>query len=154
MNPGEYVGEDGRTYRWEKQAGCYFHRCLTDAWRGAPIFDWPKAKAALDALIESEQEEWVELDDYRRIRPDGTEPQHRTYADRDWQVSLASTLWVVAFRAGLKTGQEKVRELAELVEQFVRLSPDGEHFSIYYTDNNGVIDSVRRLLTLAKAVKG
>ncbi len=67
MNPGEYVGKDGRTYRWEHRDTGYVHSCCyldgeTVWWPWVTINerDIPAAKAALDALVEAEGEEWVE----------------------------------------------------------------------------------------------
>ncbi len=63
MNPGEYIGKDGRTYRWGKNAA---GRLWTEVWdKSFPRWitasmdppDWPAAKAALDALIESQKDE-------------------------------------------------------------------------------------------------
>jgi len=149
MNPGEYVGEDGRTYQWER---------LGEHWTiagGLRINDWPKAKAALDALIESEQEEWVEIQPatfgqlgYRhngeRLQVCGT--------NDDWRdVTRADLLNI--FRAGLKAGQEQVQELVEAVEAFVQVSPTGL-VGLTWTDRGSAANTAVELLTLAKAVKG
>jgi len=74
MKAGEYVGRDGWTYRWYpgrrgNPRGEYFKRVReADDPDGIEERDcsWvakedrEKEQAALDALIESEQEEWVE----------------------------------------------------------------------------------------------
>ena len=66
MRPGEYIGKDGRTYRWRRgdTRGWFVEELTTDGiWVISLVQpsteDWPDAKAALDALIEAESREWV-----------------------------------------------------------------------------------------------
>jgi len=66
MSPGEYIGKDGRTYRWRRgdTGGWFVEELTTDGiWVISLVQpsteDWPDAKAALDALIEAESREWV-----------------------------------------------------------------------------------------------
>ena len=66
MRPGEYIGKDGRTYRWRRgdTGGWFVEELTTDGiWVISLVQpsteDWPDAKAALDALIEAESREWV-----------------------------------------------------------------------------------------------
>ena len=85
MKAGEYVGADRRTYRWahspimgwilRDEGGCV---------TGAKPLDWPAAKAALDALIESEQEQWVELSSATRISQDGRRAQQKSLDTAQW----------------------------------------------------------------------
>ena len=81
MNPGEYIGKDGRTYRWvheylsDDSGSGYDHQVFTCHWETEWIApeDWPAAKAALDALIEAEKEaeEWVEINPHWRVNREG-----------------------------------------------------------------------------------
>ena len=65
MNPGEYIGKDGRTYRWKHErlsdnsAEGYDHQVHVHEWETEWIdpADWDDAKAALDALVLSEKVE-------------------------------------------------------------------------------------------------
>jgi len=121
MNPGQYVGEDGRTYTWCKDRKGYclwvnFDNCReSGGFPSIPAADWPKAKAALDALIESEQEGWMELEQFPyRIMRDGSRAEFRA-TDGVYR-NAGHSLCLEAFRAGLKTGQEQEREkVRELV---------------------------------------
>lgn len=68
MKPGEYVGADGRTYRWtldrldDGSATGYYHEVLYDGeWLAEWInpADWPAARAALAKEILEEIQEYV-----------------------------------------------------------------------------------------------
>jgi len=62
--PGQYTGANGREYRWHKWSGGYQHEVYSGSSFCVKGFiasaDWPKAKAALDALIEAETAGGVE----------------------------------------------------------------------------------------------
>lgn len=123
MNAGEYVGKDGRTYRWvSPQNDGKYRPVLTTTigyecgmvYLGAE--DWPAAKAALDALIEQEAGEWVELetmDDAAvthrfRIQLDGTNPQY--WAGNRWWGEHNSMPWILAYRKGHEVALEESAE--------------------------------------------
>lgn len=125
LKPGQYIGEDGRTYRWALTRSGNYTNFDKDGYGGiiAPA-DWPAAKAALDELIAEDAEEWVEIpvNSYCtpvRISADGTIAE--CYGSDGWE-SAKNPTWVgyVAYRAGLAQGQKvrdaNVRELVEAVE--------------------------------------
>jgi len=102
VKPGEYVGKDGKLYTV----------CNSYA-------DISAAKAALDALIEAEAEEWVDvvsLDhrcaDYAlRIRRDGSNPQYLGGATRAWVQTREDEDWALAYRKGREVALEQVQQL-------------------------------------------
>jgi hypothetical protein len=115
MKPGEYIGQDGRTYRWDKWNGAYQ---LYNESHGIAMLhpaDWPAAKAALDALIEDEAGEWVELfphdrsHPYIRISTDGGRVEEMVAGE--W---VAYDAWWI--RAAYRAGLEQVQELVEAVD--------------------------------------
>ena len=67
--PGTYTGADGREYRWvhewldDSSGSGYDHQVFCSEWTQEWIdpADIDVAKAALDALVEAESEEWVEF---------------------------------------------------------------------------------------------
>lgn len=92
MEPGTFVGKDGRTYRWvsnvagslrvEVRAERPLMGDSTPHWIPTELngADWPAAKAALDELVG--QEQWVEIrgrTSVFRIKPDGSALQWRFY---------------------------------------------------------------------------
>jgi len=133
---GQYIGADGRTYRWHNEGhkevmrGGMVHQvrfkswCRKDAeWQGEWIHpeDWPAAKAALDELIEEEAGEWVEWTsdkfDYR-AKSDGSvvEWATRHTNPKDWTSwdcpDIAAAYCKgreVALEEGIKRG-ERIRE--------------------------------------------
>jgi len=137
MKAGEYVGKDGRTYRWTKQDS---ETGVQESWyrlevvggrysEGPYVSDVPAAKAALDALIAAEQDaEWVELDSNgctqrTRISRDGTLAQTRWPGD-EWKPALNPD-WsgFKAYRKGREVAEaenaalrEQVRALVEAVK--------------------------------------
>ena len=119
--PGTYTGADGREYRWEKGDG-YYHTQADNHTRVrdiAPV-DWPAARAALDALVEQESGEWVEIGEpqglregQRRIRRDGSQPQTKSkpyYGEEKWVDLTTSAYWVDAYRKGREVGIEDERK--------------------------------------------
>jgi len=153
MNPGTYTGSDGRTYRWVtgKHSGLVNHQVNLrlgdfDNWCSAGIdpADWPLAKSALDALIENEAVEWVEIpapngeDPYIRISRNGSRVQERSQEGR-WNDYDA--WWIkAAYRKGREVALEQVKELVEAV--------------LEYVDNPRIMpEPQRRLRALAQAVK-
>lgn len=138
--PGEYVGQDGRTYRWtrlDSDAGYSL-----ESGEGLGIYrypvpfaysDWSAAKAALDELIETEKGEWVEVKNpmlQYRIRKDGSEAQVRDGYGR-WRKELDSIDQLVhaAYRAGLSVGeakgQERARELVAICNEITEKRHQG-----------------------------
>lgn len=122
MKPGEYIGADGTTYRWTRDGDNYWHH--SGEWRDGWVIhssvaaeDWPKAKAALDELIEEEAGEWVEITACWRIRPDGSQPQYLAGSGM-WQpfTEYGIGCWADAYRKGRELALEQVRELVEAVE--------------------------------------
>lgn len=117
---GQYTGADGREYRWSMDIGEYWLEVHDPGW-GTPgddflhqrciaAADWPAAKAALDELIESEAGEWVEVEPYLRISPDGTRVQwNRPY--HGWiDFCGADTKSVQAYRKGREVAQQECSE--------------------------------------------
>lgn len=120
--PGEYTGADGKLYAWDKSVAGGYLPVFAEGGEFAEIApaDWPAAKAALDALIEAEEGEWVEIDKYRRVSPDGAKAQHRLVNYRGnfikgWTDRNPHGVIFDAYRAGLTTGKKDAQELAEAV---------------------------------------
>jgi len=121
--PGEYIGKDGLTHRWYEMP--FSHTCehqileeAHDIWvaRGIHPDDWPAAKAALDALIESE-EEWVCVSmnsqvDWR-FRRDGSRAEYRQ-GDSGWTYEPDSSGERI-YRKGREVALQDVQELVEAV---------------------------------------
>lgn len=118
MNPGEYIGKDGRTYRWKHErlsdnsAEGYDHQAHVHEWETEWIdpADWLDAKAALDALIEAESGEWVylmarETQTRYRIHPDGSQPQW--YDDEQWTEDIDDVDWAEHYRKGREVALEE-----------------------------------------------
>jgi hypothetical protein len=85
MNKGEYIGKDGRTYRWifsSIMGWVVRDEGLTVT--GVKPGDWPAAKSALDELIEEEAEEWVEIDGFHRCDITGKHQQVRSCTRDGW----------------------------------------------------------------------
>ena len=184
MNPGEYIGKDGRTYRWKHErlsdnsAEGYDHQAHVHEWETEWIdpADWDDAKAALDALVlsekvelekqeaqasevlrdaclefrkaasrrgqvcgpcdecklqpywgkgvdalvESESVEWVEIDDNARIQADGSDPQVRH--ERSiccWRGLTIDKRWPKAYRKGREVAEAEAAELRDAVRELV-----------------------------------
>ena len=141
MKAGEYIGADGWTYRWlktpQRSPEGYRHEVASPDWHAPHDInpaDWPAAKAALDALIESGAGEWVEFDwrtkddqyhadNYlRRCRPDGSEPQtacNYEVGGPKWMPdnSRDNPMWVAAYRKGRSVALEQVQELVGFIER-------------------------------------
>jgi hypothetical protein len=106
--PGTYTGADGGEYRWELSVDgkSYYH--VNGAGHGENIHDWPAAKAALDALVEAEQEEWAYLGTHIRISRDGL-TMERDNHDGGWEAY--SVNWIQdAYRKGLEVGEANERK--------------------------------------------
>ena len=117
MNPGEYIGKDGGEYRWlysdvmgwivRDERGCV---------TGMKREDVGDAKAALDALVEAESEEWVEIDDHARIKRDGTAAQwrHGNGYGQNWHpLSSDDKRWPQAYRKGREVALEEGSDLRD-----------------------------------------
>jgi hypothetical protein len=126
VKPGEYQGQDGRTYRWRKGTHWYFLDEIDGevACNGIAQADWPASRAALDALIESEQVEWVEITEEgiidvseanaeHRIRRDGSHPQVKRI--HQWNYVGESEWWAQTYRKGRSVALEQVQGLVEAV---------------------------------------
>ena len=125
MRPGEYIGKDGRTYRWRRgdKGGWFVEELTTDGiWVISLVQpsteDWPDAKAALDALIEAESREWVGW----------TTPQGYHYrADQNGYVERNENgRWVTAsppiqsaYRKGREVAQAEQADLRDDVRELV-----------------------------------
>jgi len=138
MRPGEYIGKDGRAYRWthgrldDDSADGYDHQVHIHEWETEWIdpADWDDAKAALDALIEAESVEWVEIDDNARIQRDGSDPQVRHEGGICVWRALTNPIdkrWPKAYRKGREVAEaeqadfrDAVRELVEAVNIYDR----------------------------------
>lgn len=132
MKAGEYIGKDGREYRWLKQGEYYAH------WQGGyanvAAADWPAAKSALDALIEQQSGEWVEIrqndDEYTglRCRVDGSQPQWFKDFDGKWHDEEAGedTEWLVAYRKGRSVAQQESADLRDAARELVEAVLDNE----------------------------
>jgi len=117
MNPGEYIGKDGRTYRWRRgdTRGWFVEELTTDGiWVISLVQpsteDWPDAKAALDALIEAESMGWVAIDDNARIQADGSDPQVRHEGGICVWRALTNPIdkrWPKAYRKGREVALEE-----------------------------------------------
>jgi hypothetical protein len=117
MKPGQYMGDDARTYRWTVGEGGYGHWRYDCGWRVHPVVDWPAAKAALDALIESESEQWVYLESdgepVIRISATGERVQQQDHAGK-W--TDYSAWWIKeAYRKGRELERAKCAKLREAV---------------------------------------
>jgi hypothetical protein len=118
LAPGEFIGQDGRTYRWEKERGYLgVLRYLdeTKSWiavRGPHLEDIADSNAALTAL--AWEPKWVEfLNGHYRVTPDGERVEHRPPSgnfapmEGDYTERIASA----AYRAGLAQGRKEAGEL-------------------------------------------
>lgn len=117
MNPGEYIGKDGRTYRWKHErlsdnsAEGYDHQAHVHEWETEWIdpADWDDAKAALDALIEAESGEWVEwtwAGGKCRASADGSRVQMWDYCSEKWADATESRTGQ-AYRKGREVALEE-----------------------------------------------
>ena len=129
MKPGEFIGVDGQTYRWSSKwrAGMYV-LCIVDykgetEWQNGFISkeDWPNARTALDALIEAEAEEWVEIRNLWRIKKDGTQPEY--CQDNEWRPYVGIPDWADGYRKGREVALEQVQELVEQIENVEGVPP-------------------------------
>jgi len=134
MNPGEYIGKDGRLYCWEwlddgdgtpgyHLAGYDRRRMNTDRFYPAhiPPADWPAAKAALDALIEAESEGWVEwiwAGGMCRASADGSRVQMWDYCLEKW-VDATESRTGAAYRKGRGVAEAEQAELRDAVRELV-----------------------------------
>ena len=129
MKPGEYIGKDGRTYRWKHErlsdnsAEGYDHQAHVHEWETEWIdpADWDDAKAALDALIEAESEGWVEIDDNARIQRDGSDPQVRREGGIWWR-ALTNSIdkrWPKAYRKGREVAEAEQADFRDAVRELV-----------------------------------
>jgi len=181
MNPGDYVGEDGRkvicTFPGVDGVECDCLGILVRCPEGCThvldpsIANWPKAKAALDALIESEQEEWVEVE-YEGVRyryaEDGNCPRLERWVRESNDPSDAAYFYEgydpvphydqghlgVAFRAGRKAALEQVQELVEAVLSHGSITTAVNGHRDFPDDVLVAEEWIRRIRVLAKAVKG
>ena len=132
--PGTYTGADGREYRWVKDGWGNYRMTRWDngreyAWDTIAPADWPAAKAALDALVEAEEEEWVEIGEpqglregQRRIRRDGSQPQTKSkpyYGEEKWVDLTTSAYWVDAYRKGRQVALEESSALRDAARELV-----------------------------------
>lgn len=126
MKPGEYIGADGRTYRWHR-GSTYYQLCRHDGGTGAPIqhADWPAAKAALDALIEEEGGEWVEWETtegyHYRATTNGDIVQ-RNYREEEGRWERASAPVEGAYRKGRSVALEECGETIRHLETELGIS--------------------------------
>jgi hypothetical protein len=114
MKAGEYIGKDGRAYRWvkmkddtyvhEMHGGSYNSRTEPPA-DAVRIADWPAARAALDALIEKEAGEWVVL----RARLATAERERERYHDMYHEQFRE--------RAVLEQANRELQDLLQLVRE-------------------------------------
>ena len=122
-NPGEYIGKDGRTYRWlysdvmgwivRDERGCV---------TGMKREDVTDAKAALDALIDAESMGWVAIDDNARIQADGSDPQVRHEGGICCWRGLTNPIdkrWPKAYRKGREVAQAEQADLRDDVRELV-----------------------------------
>ncbi len=113
---GHYTGKDGREWKVKIVDGLvYFQRNGGEDWpvRELRACDLKAARAALDELIEGE---WVEIDEHRRIRPDGSEPTIYTSGFTCYSsMAEMEQKWVDAYRAGHAQRHKVAQELAEAV---------------------------------------
>ena len=128
MNPGEYIGKDGRTYRWKHErlsdnsAEGYDHQAHVHEWETEWIdpADWDDAKAALDALIEAESMGWVAIDDNARIQADGSDPQVRHEGGICvWRALTIDKRWPKAYRKGREVAEAEQADLRDAVRELV-----------------------------------
>ena len=123
MNPGEYIGKDGGEYRWlysdvmgwivRDERGCV---------TGMKREDVTDAKAALDALLEAESEEWVEITTWERIRRDGTQPEWRYNEKTQWVTESKPRPGHVGFRKGREVAQAEQAEMRDDVWELVSMA--------------------------------
>lgn len=156
---GEYTGADGRTYQIkgiEVKTDPYPMNPYQGFTGRGTLYpghpDWPAAKAALDALIEVEQE-WVELPQVasewspRRVSGD----RGQRLVNGEW-VDLDETDPVlVGYRKGREAALEQVRELVKLINVLslkMLVMPDGDGWLNYYMAED--VEAVRKA---AKAVE-
>ena len=131
MNPGEYIGKDGRTYRWlySDVMGwivCDERGCVT----GMKREDVTDAKAALDALLEAESEEWVEIaGGFYRISLDGKRVQQqynhvaRGRGYDDLAEEEASRIpQVQSYRKGREVAEAEQADLRDAVRELVSMA--------------------------------
>ena len=129
MKPGEYIGKDGRTYQWSYD-GVRAVIVRDDdqcGWFGISLYDWPAAKAALDALIEAEQgaEQWVGLPielfgPEVRVSLNGERWQFRNLSEAKWtDGSGIAPKGVIAYRKGREVALAENAELREQVKALV-----------------------------------
>ena len=164
MKPGEYVGADGRRYRWVCSDGkyevCWVRpECANDPvdglW-GTSIHaeDWPAAKTALDALIEAEAGEWVYVDKWARIRADGSSAEERYGSSPDclsWGGYVGR--WADAYRKGREVALEQVKELVEAVLASHSCYESGPHGGWMCTGEPVLPSWLTRVLEAAKKLK-
>jgi len=124
----------------------------------APIdpADWPAAKAALDALVEAEEGEWVLLpapnreEPYIRISKDGQRVQERTQEGR-WNDYDA--WWIkAAYRKGREVAQQEssaLRDAARELVEAVRPWGQGNIYTRLVTTGQ-----VEQVVLIAKALEG
>lgn len=170
--PGTYTGADGREYRVEHQTEAiivqtdpYPMNAFVGITGRSTLFpkhpDFPAAKAALDALVEQEREEWVEFSDDStgetiecRIRKDGSDPQVMgargtwVYVDVHW-------MFVEAYRTGRSVAlseNEAVRDAArELVDltlgilSILGIQPASHFYQLPFDDCSRLLIFARKL---------
>jgi len=151
--PGEYIGKDGRTYRWkpgreewhiERWGDAIRLGDTTPKWHSSrlKLDDWPAAKDALDALIESEQEEWVEISlgmlnqcYYRLMVGPPSDPrkvlEKRGFkgwerSEHDFDSYLFKHMIEIAYHKGREVALQDVQELAEAIDQMGCISGTGQ----------------------------
>jgi hypothetical protein len=134
MKPGQYTGSDGRTL--EERIS-----------RLEQV-----NSAALDALIEEEAEEWVEMHSKsfspRRFSPDGNRAEFWDAPSNRWRSIAIDDGLFQSYRKGREVALEQARELAEAVSALGHIA---RH------ENDGIVvlgtaayDGIK---TLAKAVQ-
>lgn len=168
MSAGEYVGQDGRTYRTVR-GGLWCGKPVVEyqcsdtfgGWVEMPgplEADWPAAKAALDALIEADAGEWIHFGGWTnyRCRPNGDEPQYDDGGE--WQPVDDDGQWPTIYRKGRavaleqaeKECQERIYALGVEHRTFVEQVQELVRMVLAYDERVSVPDSLR---DLAKALK-
>lgn len=130
MKAREYIGKDGRTYRWRFQSvgendydfSGYRHEIKAGGvWCPYPVQpkDWLATKAALDALIEEEVGEWVELslpeNKWRMPKNGDGNPQWWDCTEDRWYEGSYVAGPAISYRKGRSVALEQVKELVEAV---------------------------------------
>jgi hypothetical protein len=84
--------------------------------------DVTDAKAALDALLEAESEEWVEITTWERIRRDGTQPEWRYNEKTQWVTESKPRPGHVGFRKGREVAEAEQADFRDDVRELVSMA--------------------------------